>query len=46
MSKADVQRITDSPIASFSDLACLLPRGRYDVEVLFLFLAEQTNAFN
>ena len=33
MAKADVQRITDSPIASFENLQCLLPRGRYSVEV-------------
>lgn len=33
MKKAEVQQITDKPIASFDDLPCLLPRGRYGVQV-------------
>jgi hypothetical protein len=37
MAKADVQRITDNPIASFDNLSCLVPRGRYNMEVCFLY---------
>lgn len=38
MAKADVQRVTGSPIASFEDLQCLLPRGRYSVDFFPSFL--------
>ncbi len=33
MSKASVQHITDKPIAKLDDLSCMLPRGKYTVEV-------------
>ena len=46
MAKADVQRITDNPIAKFDDLELLIPRGQYGIEFFQSFIRLHGKSFD